>query len=248
GDGTLNIEAGGAVSSVTAYVGWGVASISEATVTGTDSQWTNSEDLSVGGSGGGALNVEASGEVLNRVGFVGFNPGSIGDVTVTGAGSTWTATDSIYLGGGASGAGGFGSLSVETGGTVDVTPTLNLWGGGTLTLDGGPGTLNFGNNLTVGGSLTLGGGTLAFTLIDGFMPELGDSFDVLDWSVLTGTFGTIDLSAAALPDGLAWNVDDLYADGSLSVELAPELVPVPLWSLLMLGGFLGAIGRFKRRR
>jgi hypothetical protein len=62
--------------------------------------------------------------------------------------------------------------------------------------------------------LTLGG-TLNVSLINGFSPTLGNSFDILDWGALTGTFATLQLPALA--GGLQWNTSQLYTIGVLSI-------------------------------
>ena len=59
-------------------------------------------------------------------------------------------------------------------------------------------------------------GTLKVTLAPGFSPALGDSFDILDWSnSVSGFFNSLVLPA--LNAGLAWNVDNLYTTGVISV-------------------------------
>ena len=70
------------------------------------------------------------------------------------------------------------------------------------------------DQLRVSGQLTLGG-TLNVSLINGFAPVAGNSFDILDWSVLSGTFSSIQLPALA--GGLSWNTSQLYVTGTLSV-------------------------------
>ena len=64
GTGTLNVASGGVVTNGVAYMGYGGGSTSEATVTGSGSQWNttgslwdNSGYLSVGRVGTGTLNV-----------------------------------------------------------------------------------------------------------------------------------------------------------------------------------------------
>jgi hypothetical protein len=69
------------------------------------------------------------------------------------------------------------------------------------------------DKLVVDGHLAAGG-TLQVRLAEGFSPAAGDSFDVLDFSSLTGAF-TCDLPP--LNDGLAWNTADLPSTGALSV-------------------------------
>jgi T5SS/PEP-CTERM-associated repeat protein/autotransporter-associated beta strand protein len=70
------------------------------------------------------------------------------------------------------------------------------------------------DQIDVAGELTLGG-ALAISLINGFNPTVGNSFDVLDWGSLSGTFSIIDLPA--LPGSFAWDASQLYATGVLSI-------------------------------
>jgi hypothetical protein len=64
-------------------------------------------------------------------------------------------------------------------------------------------------------------GTLDVTLINAFVPQLGNAFDVFDWNAgLTGAFATINLPA--LNAGLAWDTSDLYIGGQLVVTAVPE--------------------------
>ncbi len=64
------------------------------------------------------------------------------------------------------------------------------------------------------GALALGG-TLQVSLINGFTPAAGESFNLFDWTGTSGTFATLALPA--LGSGLAWNTAQLYATGVLSV-------------------------------
>jgi hypothetical protein len=70
------------------------------------------------------------------------------------------------------------------------------------------------DQLHVIGQLSLGG-ILQVSLIDGFSPVLGNSFDILDWGSLLGHFGSLNLPA--LSTGLAWSTTQLYTTGSLAV-------------------------------
>jgi T5SS/PEP-CTERM-associated repeat protein len=63
------------------------------------------------------------------------------------------------------------------------------------------------------------GGALRVTLINGFSPTAGSSFDVLDWASRNGIFSTIQLPS--LGDLLTWDTSQLYATGVLSVVSAP---------------------------
>jgi hypothetical protein len=100
---------------------------------------------------------------------------------------------------------------------------------------------------TVNLSLTLHSPTLNVTLFNGYLPKAGDSFDILNWGTLTGTFGTLTLPALSAP--LVWDVSQLYTTGQLNVinpaAAASGDVPLPAWALLLLGGSLLGIMRRK---
>jgi fibronectin-binding autotransporter adhesin len=68
------------------------------------------------------------------------------------------------------------------------------------------------DQLHVTGQLSLGG-TLSVVL--GFSPSAGNSFDILDWGSLAGTFAALQLPTLA--SGRAWNTSQLYTTGVLSV-------------------------------
>ena len=57
-------------------------------------------------------------------------------------------------------------------------------------------------------------GTLQVSLINGFSPAAGQSFNLFDWISASGTFGSLQLPTLA---GLAWNTSQLYTTGMLSV-------------------------------
>ena len=78
------------------------------------------------------------------------------------------------------------------------------------------------------------GGLLDVVLLDGFLFQEGDVFDILDWGTLaTGSeFETITLPSLDDPM-LNWDISNLYVDGTLAV--VPE--PASL-CILMLGGLV----------
>jgi autotransporter-associated beta strand protein len=123
-----------------------------------------------------------------------------------------------------------GILSVE-----DVTfaagSILNMELGGTVR-GGGYDAL-----VSSGGVVLQNGSTLSVSLISNFVPEMGDEFDILDFSSLSGRFTTINLPALA--GGLSWSTDDLYLDGRIGVTPEPA-------TLALLG--LGIVGVLCRRR
>jgi hypothetical protein len=52
-------------------------------------------------------------------------------------------------------------------------------------------------------------------LINGFNPTAGNSFDILDWGTLAGTFSSLQLPV--LGGTLVWNTSQLYTLGVISV-------------------------------
>jgi len=91
-------------------------------------------------------------------------------------------------------------------------------------------------NLSEAGMLD---GTLEIDLIFGFMPSLGQTFDIINGTT-TGHFSSFSL--APLPNGLRWNTSNLYSTGEISV------VPEPSTLALFGVGGLGLMGWAWRRR
>ena len=58
-------------------------------------------------------------------------------------------------------------------------------------------------------------GALQLTLINGFNPGVGNSFDILDWGTINGTFSSLLLPS--LGAGLSWDTSQLYSTGAVSV-------------------------------
>ena len=73
------------------------------------------------------------------------------------------------------------------------------------------------DKLEVQGDVTLDGGSLTISLSQSFTPEAGDSFDLLDFATVTGSFDSVQLPA--LSAGLTWNTSDLLTTGEISVTL-----------------------------
>ena len=120
------------------------------------------------------------------------------------------------------------TVIVEAGGTLapgNFTGEMTL---GTLTMNAGA-TLSFEiggvlagaqhDRVESDGSLAFDG-TLRVSLIGGFMPSAGQSFDLFDWNFQLGRFDVLDLPA--LTPGLAWNTSQLYHTGTLLVGYAGD--------------------------
>ena len=71
-------------------------------------------------------------------------------------------------------------------------------------------------------------GTLEVSLLDGFEPQAGDTFDILQFGALSGDFGRILLPS--LGGALAWDESALLINGSLSVVPEPSV-----WVILLAG-------------
>jgi hypothetical protein len=152
------------------------------------------------------------------------NGTSVSDPTLfkvsSGSAATFFGT---YSGNGVSGTGsvfyeadvspGFSPASVNYGGNVTLDSTSDLkieLGGRTV------GTQY--DKLNVAGQLSLDG-KLDVSLINGFKPKAGDTFDILNWGSLSGAFaGGINLPT--LGGRIVWNSSALYSTGVLSVTAA----------------------------
>lgn len=75
------------------------------------------------------------------------------------------------------------------------------------------------DKINVANTLTINSATLEVILINSFVPAYGDSFDIMDWGSITGTFGTIDTSTAVLSAPLVWDTSQLYITGELIVDV-----------------------------
>jgi hypothetical protein len=106
---------------------------------------------------------------------------------------------------------GFSPASITLAGNVSLgaAAKLNIQLGGTSQSP----VAQF-DQVHVGGNLSLDG-TLALSLINGFVPAFGNSFDILDWGSLTGTFSALQL--AGLAGGYSWDTSQLYTTGIVSV-------------------------------
>jgi hypothetical protein len=106
-------------------------------------------------------------------------------------------------------------------GVLSVSGDYAQGAGGTLAIEIAGTTVDTQyDQLNVSGNAALDG-TLQVTFLGGFMPAVGDTFDILNAGAISGTFATLDLPA--LTGGRSWNSSLLYTDGILSISAA--LVP-----------------------
>lgn len=96
------------------------------------------------------------------------------------------------------------------------------------------------DKLVVGGKFKLGG-KLVLTSWNGFEAQAGQSFDLLDWGSVSGSFNTIDATGFKLAAGTQLDYSQLYTTGEVWVTAVPE----PRSYALMLAG-LGLLAWRKR--
>jgi hypothetical protein len=95
-----------------------------------------------------------------------------------------------------------GSLALNAGAQTDIELAGTTHGSGYDAI------FSFGN-------VSLNG-TLNVSPTGGFKPLPGNSFDILDWGSLAGTFSTLNLST--MNGSIVWDASQLYTTGTLSVS------------------------------
>jgi T5SS/PEP-CTERM-associated repeat protein len=192
----------------------------------------------------GGARVTVSGPGASAV--MGLEAGSSGTATVSGAGSLWSNFVALRVGIGGEATLIVASGGTVSAPTIFVGPLGEIRGNGNLTgnviSDGdvapgtSPGQLNVSGNFTqnaagsllielasmtsfdrlqVGGAVTLGGEVLV-SLLDEFMPQVGDSFDILNWGSSFVDAG-YSLVLPALDGARAWDASQFGATGVISV-------------------------------
>lgn len=78
---------------------------------------------------------------------------------------------------------------------------------------------------SVAQSLRLNQPALKISLTGNFAPKAGDTFEILSFASASGSFGSMALPQLA--QGLSWNTDALYTDGTIRVEAPPPPTPDP---------------------
>ena len=241
GDGTLNVEVGGVVSNTNnGYIGFNPGSTGVATVTGSGSQWNNSDSFYLGGTsfetgGTGVLTIQDNGLVSVTNTLKIWGPGTL-DLD----GGTIRAGTLDHTGGGTF---NFldGTLSVDT---FDGDLTQN---GGTFLIGNSPGISNVtGSYNQLGGALEIelfsgaGGlpvagmdfdqltadsvtlsGTLDLSADPGYLPTLGDTFSIINTtSGVSGMFSAVN--NAYLSGG--FTVDVIYGANDVTLEVIATLL------------------------
>jgi T5SS/PEP-CTERM-associated repeat protein len=210
GTGTMNVTGGGTVASANGFIGVNAGSSGQVTVSGANSTWANSNSLTVGGGSGtlltnARLDVNDGGVVsvtgvlqVNYTGRLAGNALVQGNVENFGRVAPGTSVGTLHINGNYGQPSSSGELQIELAAANSFDK---------LDIDG---------NLTLGdGNFTLGG-NLNVSLLGGYSPEAGASFDILDWTgTRNGTFRIVQLPP--LSGRVKWNTSQLYTSGVLSV-------------------------------
>ena len=178
-----------------------------------------------------------------------------GRIVTSGAGATTTFFDDVTHNGTEIFTGANASTVIfgASTGVGAFTGTGTVYSIGDLRPGNSPATVSYGGSLVLGnGMLTMeiGGlsegtqydsmhiassfytdGILSLALINGYMPGLGDMFDLFDTASTSGAFDSLMLPALA--QYLAWNTSALYSTGTVSVS--STLTPIEQWRLLHFG-------------
>ena len=149
----------------------------------------------------GAISVSAIGGVQSQVAFFGAFSGN----GVSGAGAVFLEGDARP---------GFSPGEMSFGGSLSLGPFANFQ----FEIAGTTPVAEH-DRLTVAGDLSLDG-TAEIILINGFIPAVGDSFDLWEAGAVSGGFA--DLVLPVLPVGRHWHAASFDDDGMLSIGLTPD--------------------------
>jgi T5SS/PEP-CTERM-associated repeat protein len=199
GDGTLAITDGGVVNNTKSYIGEYSGSTGAVTVSGENSNWTNSEFVFVGSLGDGTLEITNGGSISNTYSYVGVRPDSNGAVTVSGPGSTWINSSTLHIG-----FEGSGALEITNGGKVSNTSggvSTQPGSNGAVTVSGAGSIWSNSSSLSVG---SVGDGALTITN-GGVVSSTGAAI-----GLQSGSTGAVSISGA----GSTWGSSGLFVGGN----------------------------------
>jgi autotransporter-associated beta strand protein len=139
------------------------------------------------------------------------------------ANGTISGSAKVNAGGVLQGGGSIGHVTVASGGVFAPGDGVGFLDVGSLTLESGSHmqielggtTPSDDHDVLVVNHHTVLGGTLAVSLVDGFSPSLGDSFEFLFSYTTSGMFDSVTLPE--LSAGLAWDMSEVLYGGVLSV-------------------------------
>ena len=107
------------------------------------------------------------------------------------------------------------TVQLQSGGTLEVSSDLIIQAGATLEVGINSNEDANHGHLTAAESAAVDG-TLVIVFLNGSTPSPGDTFDLFDWTVVTGGFAETNLPELSF--GLEWDTGSLYTTGELRVE------------------------------
>jgi T5SS/PEP-CTERM-associated repeat protein len=173
--GTMNVLNGGNVSSRSGFIGW--YGVGEVTVDGAGSTWNNTSALYVDGGGPGTLHVTNGGRAqanyvdVGPFGEIHGDGDIVGYVVSGGLISPGTTTGALHVDG------DYAQSDIRAGQTYYGELLIELASGSSY------------DQLIVSNRATLFG-TLTVSLLDGFIPSVGQSFTIVTANDIYGTFAT----------------------------------------------------------
>jgi autotransporter-associated beta strand protein len=199
-----------------------------------------------------------------------------GTLTLTGAntytGGTQVTGGTLRLTNTTGSALGTGSVTIDPGATLTGSGTftgdLSIGGlyspGDSPALITLPGSIMLGSSgfieFEIGGlvrgtqydAIDIGGmfsseGSIRLTLINGFMPGLGDSFNLLDWGT-AGSISFLSFDTSALTGGLYWDTSLIATTGVVSVTDIAPAIPEPSTYAVLAGLAALGLAAWRRRR
>lgn len=150
--------------------------------------------------------------------------------TKTGAGAVAVATGGTIAGSGSVA----GAVTIQSGGTLapgnttgnlSFTSTVNLASGASYVAEIAGASSN--DKVTSTGTFTANG-TIKVTLVDGYSPATGTTFDLVD-ATIAGT-PVFDFSAATLATGLSWDTTSFATNGTIKVTGTATGSPYDSWA------------------
>lgn len=173
----------------------------------------------------------APGETISGFGSVQTDNNAADRLQNLGAINGASTTNRITLAGYVTGNGSF--TNVEFTGTLEPSGALpsirtglvsgsnyKFTSSSELLMDIGGANPGFGYDIIFSTGQFIADGALKVSLINGFTPSIGQTFDLLDFGTLIGTFDVLVLPL--LNPGLGWDVSQLYTQGRITV--AAELL------------------------
>ncbi len=207
GEGSLSVEAGGAVSCITGFVGNVAGSHGTATVDGLGSMWTTTGTLAVGN---GTLTISNGGAVVTNGLFGTLAAESMwnADVTVVGQGSSWSLAGALLT----VGFDGAATINILGGGNVvslDARLAVGPGSTGAVVVSGAGSTWTIGGRLGVGGdaSTLMSGGTGTLRIQPGASVNVAQNIVVFSDGLVQLEGGTLDVEEISLQGGGQFDFD-----------------------------------------